>query len=167
MRAQSLAQNEPPAGGKRVTSEERIALNEKCRQIRYMAMDAIGRVGVGHVGGVMSIIETLVVLYGRHMRIEPLNPPLEGRDRFVLSKGHAGPALYAVLADHGYFDKALLETLNGPGTSLPSHCDMVRTPGIDMTTGSLGQGISCAVAQRAGGHIDARSANHVAMAGQA
>ena len=148
-----------------MTGEERIALNEKCRQIRYMAMDAIGRVGVGHVGGVMSIVETLVVLYSRHMRIDPHNPQLEGRDRFVLSKGHAGPALYAVLADQGFFDKALLETLNGPGTSLPSHCDMVRTPGIDMTTGSLGQGISCAVGIAMGSRIKKDGARIYAVIG--
>jgi transketolase len=138
---------------KRVTNQDKIDLKEKCRQIRYMAMDAIGRVGIGHVGGSMSIVEALVVLYNRHMRIDPAKPQLPGRDRFVLSKGHAGPALYAVLADKGYFDKSLLDTLNGPGTSLPSHCDMVRTPGIDMTTGSLGQGISCAVGIAIGSRI--------------
>ena len=108
-------------------------------------MDAIGRVGVGHVGGSLSVVEALVVLYYRHMRIDPHNPRMEGRDRFVLSKGHAGPALYSVLACKGYFDRSLLETLNAPETLLPSHCDMNRTPGVDMTAGSLGQGISCAV----------------------
>jgi transketolase len=130
-----------------------------------MAMDAIGRVGIGHVGGCMSIVETLVVLYTRHMRIDPNNPQMEGRDRFVLSKGHAGPALYAILADKGFFDKALLETLNGPGTSLPSHCDMVRTPGIDMTTGSLGQGISCAVGIAIGSRIKGDGARIYAVLG--
>jgi transketolase len=79
------------------------------------------------------------------MNIDPANPKMEGRDRFVLSKGHAGPALYAVLADRGYFDVSELDTLNQPETHLPSHCDMLKTPGIDMTAGSLGQGISCAV----------------------
>ena len=148
-----------------MTAEERIALQEKCRQIRYMAMDAIGRVGIGHVGGCMSIVETLVVLYTRHMRIDPNNPQMEGRDRFVLSKGHAGPSLYAILADKGFFDKALLETLNGPGTSLPSHCDMVRTPGIDMTTGSLGQGISCAVGIAIGSRIKGDGARIYAVLG--
>lgn len=108
-------------------------------------MDAIGRVGVGHVGGSLSIVEALVVLYFRHMRIDPANPRKEGRDRFVLSKGHAGPALYAVLTERGYFAPSLLDTLNQPETRLPSHCDMNLTPGVDMTAGSLGQGISCAV----------------------
>jgi hypothetical protein len=91
------------------------------------------RVGIGHVGDSMSVVEALVVLYNRHMRIDPRNPQMEGEDRFVLSKGRAGPALYAVLADLGHSDKSLLDTMNGPDTRLPSHCDMVRTPGIDMT----------------------------------
>lgn len=128
-----------------MTKDEQKVLNEKCRDIRYLTMEAIGRVGVGHVGGCMSMVELLVVLYYRHMRIDPKNPKKEGRDRFVMSKGHAGPALYSVLADQGFFPKQMLETLNGPLTSLPSHCDMLRTPGIDMTTGSLGQGFSCSI----------------------
>lgn len=76
---------------------------------------------------------------------QPLRPQKEGRDRFVLSKGHAGPALYATLASFGYFDKEMLNTLNRLGTKLPSHCNCQLTPGVDMTAGSLGQGISCAV----------------------
>jgi transketolase len=128
-----------------VDISEENKLKQICREVRYLTMDAIGRVGVGHVGGSLSIVETLVVLYHRHMRIDPSDPQKEGRDRFVLSKGHAGPALYSVLACRGYFDRSLLATLNAPETILPSHCDMNRTPGVDMTAGSLGQGISCAV----------------------
>ena len=94
-----------------------------------------------------------MVLYYEQMNIDPENPKKEGRDRFVLSKGHAGPALYSVLADKGYFDVCLLDTLNRPETSLPSHCDMIRTKGIDMTTGALGQGISCAVGLAKGSRI--------------
>lgn len=120
-------------------------LSAKSREIRRLTMEEIGKLGVGHLGGSMSAIDTLVVLYYGHMRIDPQNPKMEGRDRFVLSKGHAGPALYAVLADKGFFDKSWLETLNQPKTNLPSHADMNRTPGIDMTAGSLGQGFSCAV----------------------
>lgn len=126
-------------------SKEARELKNICREVRYLTMAAIGRVGVGHIGGSLSVVEALVVLYYRHMRIDPRNPRMEGRDRFVLSKGHAGPALYSVLACKGYFDKSLLATLNAPETLLPSHCDMIRTPGVDMTAGSLGQGISCAV----------------------
>jgi transketolase len=136
-----------------VDSNEVNELKERCREVRYLTMDAIGRVGVGHVGGSLSIVEALVVLYYRHMRVDPHTPRKEGRDRFVLSKGHAGPALYSVLACKGYFDRGLLLTLNTPETLLPSHCDMNRTPGVDMTAGSLGQGISCAVGIALGARI--------------
>jgi transketolase len=119
-------------------------LNRKSNDIRRLTVDSIGKLGVGHIGGSLSIVEALVVLYYQEMNIDPKQPDLAGRDRFVLSKGHAGPALYAVLADKGYFDVCLLDTLNQPETILPSHCDMLRTPGIDMTAGSLGQGFSCA-----------------------
>ena len=128
-------------------------LEKKSRQIRRLTMDSIGKLGVGHVGGCLSVVEALVVLYYREMNIDPKNPSLEGRDRFVMSKGHAGPTVYSVLADKGYFDVCLLDTLNQPETSLPSHCDMLRTPGIDMTAGSLGQGFSCAVGMAKGSKL--------------
>ena len=121
------------------------ALEEKAKRIRYLTVDEIGHLGVGHIGGCLSIAEVLAVLYFDLMKIDPKDPQLKGRDRLVLSKGHAGPALYAALAERGYFDTALLHTLNQPGTILPSHCDMRKTPGVDMTAGSLGQGLSCAV----------------------
>ncbi len=125
-------------------------LEETCRRIRGHIVSEIAGVGVGHIGGSLSIVETLVALYFSVMNIDPQNPRMEGRDRFILSKGHAGPALYAVLAERGYFDLSLLDTLNKPGTCLPSHCDMMLTPGVDMTAGSLGQGFSCAVGQALG-----------------
>ena len=127
--------------GNRTTEE----LQSIARAIRFDTAAAIGHLGVGHVGGSMSIVELLTVLYFDAMRIDPEDPAMEARDRFICSKGHAGPAVYATLSRRGYFDRALLWTLNEGGTSLPSHCDMLRTPGIDMTTGSLGQGFSCAV----------------------
>lgn len=117
---------------------------EKCLKIRKDILLEIGTLGVGHIGGCMSIVELLVMLYYKHMNINPENPHMEGRDRLVVSKGHSGPAVYAVLSDRGYFDRSWLLTLNKSMTNLPSHCDMNRTPGIDMTTGSLGQGFSCA-----------------------
>lgn len=120
-------------------------LELKCKKIRADILNTIGTLGVGHIGGSLSIVETLVVLYQNHMNVDPKKPLLEGRDRLIVSKGHCGPAVYAVLCDKGYFDRSLLSTLNKPGTMLPSHCDMNKTPGIDMTTGSLGQGFSCAV----------------------
>lgn len=120
-------------------------LHEMTKQVRIDTMRCIGSIGTGHIGGCLSVVDVLTVLYFKYMRVDPRDPRMEGRDRLVLSKGHAGPALYAVLANKGYFDKEVLLTLNQGGTSLPSHCDMNKTPGVDMTAGSLGQGFSCAV----------------------
>jgi len=122
-----------------------IDLKKKATELREMTIREIGHLGSGHIGGSMSIIEVLTYLYFKEMNIDPSNPKMEGRDRFVCSKGHAGPAVYATLAAKGYFPVELLKTLNQGGTKLPSHCDMNLTPGIDFTTGSLGQGASAAV----------------------
>lgn len=128
-------------------------LKQAARDIRLDTIRCIGSLGAGHYGGSLSIAEVLSVLYFKHMRIDPAQPKLEGRDRLFLSKGHAGPALYAALANRGYFPKAKLLTLNQPGTDLPSHCDMRRTPGVDMTAGSLAQGFSCAVGAALGSRL--------------
>jgi transketolase len=122
-----------------------LELTKKAKEIRALTIDEIGYLGVGHLGGSMSVIEVLTVLYYYHMQIDPTNPRKPDRDQLILSKGHAGPALYSVLADKGYFPKEWLHTLNKGGTRLPSHCDRNLTPGIDMTTGSLGQGLSAAI----------------------
>lgn len=131
-------------------SEELRDLRRKAIEIRRLTVDEIAHLGIGHIGGSVSVVEVLVLLYYRHMRIDPANPGWKDRDKYVMSKGHAGPSLYAVLADKGYFPKEMLHTLNVGGTNLPSHCDMNRTPGIDMTTGSLGQGLSAAVGMALG-----------------
>jgi transketolase len=120
-------------------------LDDQAIEIRKLTVESIGKLGVGHIGGSLSICDLLSVLYFDIMNVDPKNPQDEDRDRFVLSKGHGGPAVYATLALKGYFEKELLDTLNRPNTKLPSHCDKNLTTGIDMTTGSLGQGFSCAV----------------------
>lgn len=125
-----------------LTSAEHARLTEFAKEIRKKTLYTIGNLGVGHIGGALSIAEVLALLYGKVMRIDPNNPQWEDRDFFILSKGHAGPALYATLALKGYFPLSELDTLNQGGTNLPSHCDHVRTKGIDVTTGSLGQGLS-------------------------
>lgn len=125
-------------------------------KIKIETIKQIGNLGFGHVGGAMSIIDTLAVLYGAAMNIDPNNPGWEDRDWLVCSKGHAGPALYSALALKGYFPIEELETLNRPGTNLPSHCDRNKTIGVDMTTGSLGQGASLAVGIALGNRMDGR-----------
>lgn len=120
-------------------------LEEKAKEIRKKTIDTIGFLGVGHIGGALSVVDILTLLYYKHMDVSSEEPKKKDRDKLVLSKGHAGPTLYSVLADKGFFPESWLHTLNVGGTNLPSHCDMNRTPGIDMTTGSLGQGISAAI----------------------
>ncbi len=127
-----------------MNAQERNALERTAREIRGLTIEEIGYLGVGHIGGAMSVVDILVLLYYRHMKVDPTNPQWVERDQLVLSKGHAGPALYAVLAKKGYFPLDWLRTLNRGGTNLPSHCDRQKTPGVDMTTGSLGQGLSAA-----------------------
>lgn len=128
-------------------------LKQAARAIRLDTIRCIGSLGAGHYGGSLSLSEVLSALYFKHMRIDPAQPKREGRDRLFLSKGHAGPALYAALANRGYFPRSKLLTLNQPGTDLPSHCDMKRTPGVDMTAGSLAQGFSCAVGAALGSRL--------------
>ncbi|NLE68335.1 MAG: transketolase [Lentisphaerae bacterium] len=125
-------------------------------RIRLETIRELAGLGFGHVGGAMSVVELLAVLYGGVMRIDPARPDWEERDWLVCSKGHAGPALYAALALKGYFPMEMLSTLNRGGTSLPSHCDRNRTPGVDMTTGSLGQGMSTAIGVALGNRLDNR-----------
>ena len=140
-------------------------LREICKDIRCDIMTCIGHLGVGHIGGCLSLVELLAVLYFEEMHIDPKDPKMPGRDRLVCSKGHAGPAVYATLANRGYFDKAELLTLNQSGTHLPSHCDMNLTTGIDMTTGSLGQGFSCAVGVALGSKLEGDGATVYAIVG--
>lgn len=131
-------------------------LKEFALEIRLETMKEFRTLGFGHVGGALSIVDTFAVLYGAVMRYDPTDPDWPGRDRLVCSKGHAGPSLYATLALKGYFPLEWLDTLNKPGTRLPSHCDRNRTPGVDMTTGSLGQGMSTALGLALGDRIQGR-----------
>lgn len=112
--------------------------------IRYYTLKELGHIGYGHYGGALSIVEVLAVLYGKIMKYSPDDPKNPDKDYFILSKGHAGPSYYATLALAGFFDIEKLYTLNANGTSLPSHPDKNKVEGVDMTTGSLGQGISVA-----------------------
>ncbi len=136
--------------------QERQYLEEKAKEIRKLSLRSFAAIGKGHVGGAMSISDLLSVLYFKHANIRPEEPRWPDRDRIVLSKGHAGPALYAALALRGYFPEEECLTLNQPGTNLPSHCDMNKTIGVDMTAGSLAQGFSAAVGMALACRLDKR-----------
>lgn len=120
-------------------------LKEKARRLRVLILRMLCEAGSGHPGGSLSSIDILTVLYNRILKHDPKNPAWEERDRFILSKGHVCPALYAVLADCGYFDEKELMTLRKFGSILQGHPYMLKTPGVDISTGSLGQGLSVAV----------------------
>lgn len=139
-----------------LSTEKREELENFAVEIRKGIVHMIQRVGTGHVGGSLSIADLMACLYGGVMRIDPAEPRWDGRDRIVLSKGHAGPAMYAALALRGFFPMGELDTLNQPPTNLPSHTDMNRTPGVDMTTGSLGQGASTAAGIALAGKLSGR-----------
>ena len=133
-------------------------LTSKARKIRDDVIEIIGRFGSGHIGGAMSVVDALTVIYYDKANVNPADPKMVDRDRVIMSKGHAGPAMYAVLADLGYYPKEWTTTLNKNGTNLPSHCDMNKTPGIDFTAGSLGQGLSAAVGMAIGAKMDGNPA---------
>ena len=122
-----------------LTELKRLANN-----VRFGIIEGVYNATCGHPGGSLSIADILVYLYFKEMNVDPKNPKMENRDRFVLSKGHTAPALYAVLAERGYFPKEELKTLRKIDSRLQGHPDMKGTPGVDMTTGSLGLGISAA-----------------------
>ena len=148
-----------------MNSAEILELKRFAAEIRIATLEEIKSRGFGHLGGSLSICDLLAVLYGKVMRYDPRNPKWQERDKLVSSKGHAGPAIYATLALKGFFPKAELLTLNQPGTNLPSHCDKNKTPGIDCTTGSLGQGTSQAVGMALGDHLKGRSSRTYLIVG--
>ena len=129
-------------------------LNRNANQIRKGIIEAVYRGKSGHPGGSLSIADILAVLYFKEMRIDPKNPRWEERDRLVLSKGHCSPALYATLALRGFFDQSELESFRNINSNLQGHPDMNKIPGVDMTTGSLGQGLSVANGMAMSGKLD-------------
>lgn len=133
--------------------------------IRRETVKEIAAFGTGHIGGSLSIADVLAVLYGDVMRVRPDEPRWEDRDWFALSKGHCAPALYATLALKGFFPKDWLETLNRNGTNLPSHADRLKVPGVDITAGSLGQGVSVAAGVALAMKIDGRPNRVYAIVG--
>ena len=136
--------------------EDIDVLKEKALEVRKHILRMTTVAGSGHPGGSMSATDILVCLYFNVMKHDPGKPEWPDRDRFVLSKGHAAPALYAVLAECGYFSKKMLPSLRKLGSPLQGHPDMKRLPGIEMSTGSLGQGLSTALGMAMGCRLDSR-----------
>lgn len=126
-------------------SAKKKQLEKTACKVRIGIIEGVHSAKSGHPGGSLSCADILTYLYFEHMNIDPAKPDKADRDRFVLSKGHAAPALYAVLAHRGFFDVSLLNTLRQPDSILQGHPDKKHIPGVDMSTGSLGQGISAAV----------------------
>ena len=140
-------------------------LQKLALEIRIGIVEEIQARGFGHIGGSLSLADALAVLYGAVMRYDSQNPKWPDRDKLVCSKGHAGPGVYATLAVKGFFPYEDLKTLNQPGTYLPSHCDKNKTPGVDMTTGSLGQGTSAAVGIALGDRLKGRDSRTYLLVG--
>lgn len=131
-------------------------LERKAREIRRHIVKMIGQAGSGHPGGSLSAADIVTALYFDAMRIDPKQPHWPDRDRFVLSKGHAAPVLYAALAERGFFPAEELNTLRKLGSRLQGHPDMKKLPGVEMSTGSLGQGLAAANGMALAGKLDGR-----------
>lgn len=131
-------------------------LEKIARKLRSYIIQMVALAGSGHNGGSLSAIDIITYLYFHRMKVDPANPAWPDRDRFVLSKGHCCPALYAALAERGFFPVDVLWTLRDIGSVLQGHPDMRKTPGVDMTSGSLGQGFSSSVGMALAGKLDRR-----------
>ena len=140
-------------------------LNEIARKVRVDALTGIHAAKSGHPGGSLSVTDILVALYFNVMNVDPENPKMEGRDKLVLSKGHACPALYGTLAERGYFDPEEMLTFRKLGTRLQGHPNMELCPGIEMSTGSLGQGFATAVGMAIANKIDKKPGYVFAICG--
>jgi transketolase len=131
-------------------------LKATARELRRQIIKMIGRAGSGHPGGSLSAVEIVTALFFSEMRHRPSDPTWPDRDRFIMSKGHGAPALYAALAEAGYFPKSWLDSLRQIDSPLQGHPDRVSTPGVEVSTGSLGQGLSVGVGMALAGRLDSR-----------
>ena len=149
----------------KITDETIRDLKEKANNIRKSVVEAVYSANSGHPGGSLSAADILTVLYFNQMNIDPKDPKNENRDRFVLSKGHASPVLYATLAERGFFDKEEIKTFRKLGSMLQGHPDMKGVPGVDMSTGSLGQGLSAANGMALASKLDEKGYRVYALLG--
>ena len=142
---------------KEITQDALDLVCSKAKEIRRNIITMLGEAGSGHTGGSLSAADMLACLYFWEMQVDPKRPDWEDRDRFVLSKGHAAPVLYATLAEKGYFPREQLTTLRKLGSALQGHPDMRKLVGVEASTGSLGQGVSWAVGMALAGKMDSKS----------
>ena len=149
----------------RVTDEMIHDLKVTANNIRKSVIEEVYSASSGHPGGSLSAADILTVLYFNQMNIDPKDPKNENRDRFVLSKGHASPVLYAALAERGFFDKEELKSFRKLGSMLQGHPDMKGVPGVDMSTGSLGQGLSAANGMALASKLDSKGYRVYALLG--
>ena len=134
-------------------SSEKKQLSLTANRVRQHIIEGTFNAKSGHPGGSLSAADVITYLYFKEMKVDPSNPKWEDRDRFVLSKGHAAPALYGALAEKGFFPEDEIKNLRKPSSFLQGHPDMKGVPGVDMSTGSLGQGVSCAVGMALAGKV--------------
>lgn len=146
-------------------ANKKKALCEMAVKVRIGIIDAVYSASSGHPGGSLSAADILTYLYFEEMNIDPAEPEMKGRDRLVLSKGHASPALYSVLAHRGYFPVEELQTFRAQNSRLQGHPDMKNIPGVEMSTGSLGQGFSAACGMALGEKLDGSDARVYAILG--
>lgn len=158
--ARNKREEEPPVFEKREVTDtdqkEQKALALTAARIRSLSMDQVHDAASGHIGGSLSVADVMAVLYFHTLRVDPKKPEDPGRDRMVLSKGHTSPALYAALAMRGYFPVEELKLFRSIKGHLSGHPDMLCVPGVDMSTGSLGQGLSTAVGMALAGKLDGK-----------
>jgi transketolase len=150
----------PPA-----TEELVTRLNDIARELRIMDIEMISEAGSGHPGGTLSAADMVAALFFHKLRLRPEEPDWPDRDRFILSKGHCIPIVYAAMAKRGFFDAGLLKTLRKLGSPLQGHPDRTRLPGIEASTGSLGQGLSVATGMALAGKLDRASSRVYCMLG--
>lgn len=148
-----------------MNQETKLELETQAREIRKGIVTAVHSAKSGHPGGSLSAADIMTYLYFKEMNIDPANPKDPNRDRFVLSKGHIAPALYSTLSHRGYFPTSDLTTLRHTGSYLQGHPDMKHIPGVDMSSGSLGQGLSAAVGMALAAKLDGKNYRVFAMCG--
>ncbi len=146
-------------------AQERKALQTAAAKVRLGIIEGVYHAKSGHPGGSLSAADIFTYLYFKEMNVDPKDPKAPDRDRFVLSKGHCAPGLYSVLAQKGYFPESELQALRHIGAMLQGHPDMKHTPGVDMSSGSLGQGISAAVGMALAGKLDHKDYRVYALVG--